>query len=134
MAVVACECAYLLRKQYEPEDFEVFGHLLSAYVDNWASYDTLCNHTIDTFVMQYHPASRPGRYGTKRLRLDAESGKRGISGKGLRVCRPPQGHHATNSPALCHRENACRYACGSHEKVTGKTVGNVPFFQVTSRL
>lgn len=52
-AVVACECAYALRKQYEPEDFEVFEHWLSAYVDNWASCDTLCNHTIGTFIEQY---------------------------------------------------------------------------------
>lgn len=52
-AVVACECAYSLRKQYEPTDFKVFEHWLSAYVDNWASCDTLCNHTIGTFVEQY---------------------------------------------------------------------------------
>lgn len=52
-AVAACECAYSLRKQYEPEDFEVFEHWLSANVDNWASCDTLCNHTIGTFVEQY---------------------------------------------------------------------------------
>lgn len=52
-AVVACECAYSLRTQYEPEDFEVFEYWLSSYVDNWASCDTLCNHTIGTFVEQY---------------------------------------------------------------------------------
>lgn len=52
-AVVACECAYSLRKQYEPDDFDVFERWLSLYVDNWASCDTLCNHTIDTFVEQY---------------------------------------------------------------------------------
>lgn len=52
-AVVACECAYSLRKQYEPDDFEVFERWLSLYVDNWASCDTLCNHTIGTFVEQY---------------------------------------------------------------------------------
>lgn len=52
-AVVACECAYSLRKQYEPGDFEVFERWLSVYVDNWASCDTLCNHTIGAFVEQY---------------------------------------------------------------------------------
>lgn len=52
-AVVACECAYALRKQYKPEDFEIFARWLSVYVDNWASCDTLCNHTIGTFVEQY---------------------------------------------------------------------------------
>lgn len=50
---MACECAYSLRKQYEPNDFEVFECWLSLYVDNWASCDTLCNHTIGTFVEQY---------------------------------------------------------------------------------
>lgn len=52
-AIVACEWAYSLRKQYEPNDFEVFERWLSMYVDNWASCDTLCNHTIGTFVEQY---------------------------------------------------------------------------------
>ena len=52
-AVIACECAYSLRKQYEPEDFEVFERWLSEYVDNWASCDTLCNHTIGTFIELY---------------------------------------------------------------------------------
>lgn len=52
-AVVACECAYSLRKQYEPDDFKVFERWLLAYVDNWASCDTLCNHTIGSFVEQY---------------------------------------------------------------------------------
>lgn len=52
-AVIACEWAYSLRKKYAPEDFEVFERWLSVYVDNWASCDTLCNHTIGTFVEQY---------------------------------------------------------------------------------
>lgn len=52
-AVIACEFAYSLRKQYEPDDFIVFEHWLMNYVDNWASCDTLCNHTIGTFVEQY---------------------------------------------------------------------------------
>lgn len=52
-AVLACECAYSLREQYQPDDFEVFERWLSVYVDNWASCDTLCNHTIGTFVEHY---------------------------------------------------------------------------------
>lgn len=52
-AVVACECAFSLRKHYEPEDFDVFERWLMKYVDNWASCDTLCNHTIGSFVKQY---------------------------------------------------------------------------------
>ena len=52
-AVIACEWSYSLRKDYEPGDFEVFNYWLSKYVDNWASCDTLCNHTIGTFVERY---------------------------------------------------------------------------------
>lgn len=51
--VIACEWAYALRKQYTPEDFGIFSHWLQKYVDNWASCDTLCNHTIGTFVEMY---------------------------------------------------------------------------------
>ena len=52
-AVIACECAYSLKAQYEPEDFEVFEYWLSTHVDNWASCDTLCNHSIGTLIEQY---------------------------------------------------------------------------------
>jgi len=52
-AGVACEWAYAFRKQYEPEDFTVFEKWLSEYVGNWASCDTLCNHTIASFVESY---------------------------------------------------------------------------------
>lgn len=52
-AVVACEWAYRLRGNYVPEDFEVFEHWQESYVDNWASCDTLRNHTIGTFVEMY---------------------------------------------------------------------------------
>ncbi len=52
-AVVACEWSYTLRKQYEPGDFETFERWVENYVDNWASCDTLCNHTIGEFVEMY---------------------------------------------------------------------------------
>lgn len=52
-AVIACDWAYAQRENYESADFEVFEHWLSNYVDNWASCDTLCNHTIGTFVKLY---------------------------------------------------------------------------------
>lgn len=52
-AVIACEWAYSLRKKYEPADLEVFERWLSSYVDNWASCDTLCNHTIGAFIELY---------------------------------------------------------------------------------
>ncbi len=51
--VIACAWAYHLRGQYLPEDFRVFEHWVEHYVDNWASCDTLCNHTIGAFVEKY---------------------------------------------------------------------------------
>ena len=50
---IACNWSYALRKQYTPEDFQVFEKWLSLYVNNWASCDTLCNHTIGTLVEKY---------------------------------------------------------------------------------
>ena len=50
---VACNRSYYLHKSYEPADFEVFENWLNRYVSNWASCDTLCNHTIGEFVEMY---------------------------------------------------------------------------------
>ena len=50
---IACNWSYLICKKYEPEDFVVFQRWVNNYVSNWASCDTLCNHTIGTFVEMY---------------------------------------------------------------------------------
>jgi len=50
---IACHFAYLVRKNFEPADFTVFEKWVNNYVSNWASCDTLCNHTIGTFVEMY---------------------------------------------------------------------------------
>jgi len=52
-AFIAFEWAYSLRRQYEQEDFLVFERWVDQYVDNWAKCDTLCNHTIGSFVEMY---------------------------------------------------------------------------------
>lgn len=52
-SVVACIWAESLHKLYEPEDFKTFEHWVHNYLTNWADCDTLCNHTIGTFVMMY---------------------------------------------------------------------------------
>ena len=52
-AAIACIWAESLHKQYEPADFQVFEHWVHNYVTNWAACDTLCNHTIGTFIMMY---------------------------------------------------------------------------------
>jgi 3-methyladenine DNA glycosylase AlkD len=50
---IACHWSYYIRKQYEPVDFQVFEKWINDYVDNWASCDTLCNHTIGEFIEMY---------------------------------------------------------------------------------
>ena len=50
---IACAWSYNLRKQYEPKDFLIFERWVKEYVSNWASCDTLCNHTIGSFLEMY---------------------------------------------------------------------------------
>ncbi|NDV47471.1 DNA alkylation repair protein [Paludibacter sp. 221] len=50
---VACNWSYYIYKQYTPDDFAVFERWVNLYVNNWASCDTLCNHTIGDLVMMY---------------------------------------------------------------------------------
>lgn len=50
---IACNWSYYLHKQYSSQDFFVFEKWLATYVNNWASCDTLCNHTIGTIVEKY---------------------------------------------------------------------------------
>jgi 3-methyladenine DNA glycosylase AlkD len=52
-AAVASEWSYALRNDYERADFQVFERWVREYVDNWAKCDTLCNHTIGSFVERY---------------------------------------------------------------------------------
>jgi 3-methyladenine DNA glycosylase AlkD len=52
-AFVAYKWSDLLKDMYEPQDFVVFERWLSNYVSNWAECDTLCNHTLGTFVEKY---------------------------------------------------------------------------------
>ena len=50
---IAAEWAYLIKEKFEPEDFSVFERWIDKYVNNWASCDTLCNHTVGTLVEKY---------------------------------------------------------------------------------
>ncbi|MCU0456803.1 MAG: DNA alkylation repair protein [Bacteroidales bacterium] len=52
-AAIACIWSYNVRKLYEVSDFEIFERWVSSYVTNWAACDTLCNHTIGTFIEMY---------------------------------------------------------------------------------
>ena len=50
---IACNWAYAINKQYTEDDFPVFERWVNEYVTNWASCDTLCNHTVGTFLEMY---------------------------------------------------------------------------------
>lgn len=50
---IACNWAYALRQEFLPADFAVFEKWVAEYVSNWASCDSLCNHTIGAFIEMY---------------------------------------------------------------------------------
>lgn len=50
---IACNWSYYIHKRYEPEDFQIFKKWVDNYVDNWATCDTLCNHTLGEFIEMY---------------------------------------------------------------------------------
>jgi len=50
---VACHWSYAVSKKYTPDDLIVFERWIDTYVDNWASCDTLCNHTVGELVEMY---------------------------------------------------------------------------------
>ncbi len=56
---IACNWSYNVHKDYEPADFDIFERWVINYVSNWASCDTLCNHTVGTFIEMY-PSFLPG--------------------------------------------------------------------------
>jgi len=50
---IACNWTHSIRKQYVPEDFAIFEAWVKKYVSNWAACDSLCNHSIGSFLEQY---------------------------------------------------------------------------------
>jgi len=50
---IACNWSHNVHKDYLPSDFEVFERWVSRYINNWASCDTMCNHTMGTFIDMY---------------------------------------------------------------------------------
>jgi 3-methyladenine DNA glycosylase AlkD len=50
---IACQWSNAIHKIFEPADFEIFERWISLYVNNWASCDTFCNHTVGEFIMKY---------------------------------------------------------------------------------
>ena len=52
-SIIACLWSYKVRKEYKPEDFLIFRNWIEKYVSNWATCDTLCNHTVGAFIEKY---------------------------------------------------------------------------------
>lgn len=52
-SAIAFEWVYRMREFYEPDDFEIFEGWIGKYVSNWAKCDTLCNHSIASFIESY---------------------------------------------------------------------------------
>lgn len=50
---VACEWSHRLNKHYTSEDFRVFEKWIHKFVNNWASCDGLCNHTVGDCVQMF---------------------------------------------------------------------------------
>ena len=50
---IACNWSYYIHKNYEPKDIQIFEKWIHNYVNNWASCDTLCNHTVGAFIEKY---------------------------------------------------------------------------------
>lgn len=49
---IACKWSEYV-KEYEEADFKIFEHWVNTYVTNWATCDTLCNHTVGAFIEKY---------------------------------------------------------------------------------
>jgi 3-methyladenine DNA glycosylase AlkD len=50
---IACHWSYFIHKKYEPGDFQIFEKWIDEYINNWATCDTLCNHTVGEFISMY---------------------------------------------------------------------------------
>jgi 3-methyladenine DNA glycosylase AlkD len=51
---IACNWSYYIREQFKVSDFEIFESWINNYVNNWASCDTFCNHTVG-YAIEYFP-------------------------------------------------------------------------------
>lgn len=50
---IACIWSDKIRRDYKPQDIKVFEKWIDNYVTNWASCDTLCNHSVGTLIEMY---------------------------------------------------------------------------------
>lgn len=50
---VASHWSYQLANQFTKDDFLIFQKWINQYINNWASCDTLCNHTVGALIEQF---------------------------------------------------------------------------------
>jgi 3-methyladenine DNA glycosylase AlkD len=50
---ISCNWSHYIHKQYEQADFVIFEKWVDNYINNWASCDTFCNHTVGDFIVMY---------------------------------------------------------------------------------
>jgi len=50
---IACNLSYYISERYVRDDFITFEIWQNKFVNNWASCDTLCNHTVATLIEMY---------------------------------------------------------------------------------
>ncbi len=52
-SIIAANWSYSCAEKFLPDDFKRFEYWVMNFVHNWASCDTLCNHTIGKFIELY---------------------------------------------------------------------------------
>lgn len=50
---IACNWSYAIRRQYVQDDIRIFQQWIGNFITNWATCDTLCNHSVGDLVMRY---------------------------------------------------------------------------------
>ncbi|MGE0079126.1 MAG: DNA alkylation repair protein [Bacteroidales bacterium] len=50
---IACNWSYYMHSKIEIDDFLIYEKWIRTSVNNWASCDTLCNHTVGEFLEKY---------------------------------------------------------------------------------
>ena len=52
-SIIAAQWSEKMGKYTEPHDFVLFERWINKYIHNWATCDTLCNHTVGDVIMKF---------------------------------------------------------------------------------
>ncbi len=50
---IACHWSYKVKKTYEEKDIKIFEKWIDNYINNWASCDSFCNHTVGEYILKF---------------------------------------------------------------------------------